>query len=80
MLGLACLQHAVGEEEVVERLKIVEFEGDVHIDQKVNYRDTHLKIRGDLYLDKGAELILENCIVELMCTYSREFIYRWRGG
>ena len=55
-------------------LEPVAIEGDLVVDKPVSYVGKHLKIRGNLVLAKGGELSLDNCVCELMCTYSREFL------
>ncbi len=61
-------------------LPILAINRDLTVDKPVSYENKHLKIQGNVYLEKGGELTLTNCIVELMCRYTREFRYEWRGG
>ena len=51
-------------------LEPVAIEGDLVVDKPVSYVGKHLKIRGNLVLAPGGELSLDNCVCELMCTYS----------
>ena len=78
-LTLACsaLSPALAQEGPLE---VVEIKQAFTVDRPLALKDKHLRIHGDLVLAKGGELKLENCICELMCTYSREFLIKWRGG
>lgn len=60
--------------------KLIQHDGDVRIAAPTVWKDAHYRIRGNLYLDPGGTLELENCTIELMCEYSRQFEIRWRGG
>jgi len=60
--------------------KLIQHDGDVRISVPTVWKDAHYRIRGNLYLDPGGTLELENCTIELMGEYSRQFEIRWRGG
>lgn len=60
--------------------KMEEIHGDVHIKDMVEWKDAHYKIYGNLFIESGGVLILNDVTVELMNNYSREFNYRWSGG
>jgi len=60
--------------------QVVEMQADVHINTHTVWKDAHYRIHGNLFLDQGGTLILENTTVELMNTYSRQFNYHWAGG
>jgi hypothetical protein len=77
LLGVAVVPPVRGQGADLEPVAI---EGDLVVDKPVSYVGKHLKIRGNLVLAKGGELNLDNCVCELMCTYSREFLVQWRGG
>ena len=77
LLGVAVVPPVRGQGADLEPVAI---EGDLVVDKPVSYVGKHLKIRGNLVLAKGGELSLDNCVCELMCTYSREFLVQWRGG
>lgn len=59
---------------------VTEISGDVHITEAVTWKDSHYKIRGDLIFEEGGVLTVENAVIELMNSYSKEFYYRWKGG
>lgn len=59
---------------------VVEMSGDVRITEAVAWKDSHYKIRGDLIFEQGGVLTVENSVIELMNSYSKEFYYQWKGG
>ena len=61
-------------------LEVINIEGDLVVDRALTVENRHLRIRGNLTLAKGGELVLKNCVCELLCKFSREFNYEWRGG
>jgi len=69
---------SAAEEEPARPVK--EIQGDVHINDHVEWRDADYRIHGSVWLHDGGELLIENARVDLMCTYTREFRYQWDGG
>ncbi len=67
-------------DEAKKEREIINIEGDVVVDKALTLENQHLRIRGNLILAKGGDLTLKNCACELLCRFSREFIYEWRGG
>jgi len=65
-------------DERVER--IVEFREDVHVRERIEWRDADYQIYGNVILHEGGELVIENATIRLMCTYTRQFQYQWDGG
>jgi hypothetical protein len=61
-------------------MKKTTFAGDLHITEPTLWENGHYAVQGHLYLEKGGVLIAKNCTIELECSYSREFNYRFRGG
>jgi hypothetical protein len=59
---------------------VVEIHEDVRITEPTEWPAGHYKIHGNLVLEKGGVLVVTDSTVELMCTYSKEFTYQWRGG
>jgi hypothetical protein len=59
---------------------VIETSGPVTISQPTVWKDAHYKIHGDLVLAKGGTLEAENCTIELMNTYARQYRYLWQGG
>ena len=53
---------------------------DVHIRERVEWRDGQYEIHGNVILHPGGELIVEDASVSLMCTYTRQFRFQWLGG
>ena len=53
---------------------------DVHVRERVEWRDADYQIHGNVILHEGGELVIERATVSLMCTYTREFQYQWDGG
>ena len=53
---------------------------DVHIRERVEWRNGQYEIHGNVVLHPGGELIVEDATVSLMCTYTRQFCCRCLGG
>lgn len=53
---------------------------DVHVRERIEWRDAHYQIHGNIIFHEGGELLVENAVVSQMCTYAREFRYQWEGG
>ncbi|MBM4089693.1 MAG: hypothetical protein FJ276_09735 [Planctomycetes bacterium] len=53
---------------------------DVHIRERVEWRNGQYEIHGNVVLHQGGELIVEDATVSLMCTYTRQFSFQWLGG
>jgi len=85
-VAIVCLQAVVLRADplkvvdVGSDLEVVDIEGDLVIDKALTVEDRHVRIRGNLIFAEGGELTLRNCVCELLCKSSREFIYEWRGG
>ena len=60
--------------------KIVVIREDVHVRERIEWRDAEYQIHGNIIFHAGGELVVENATVSLMCTYTREFRYQWEGG
>ena len=60
--------------------KTVVIREDVHVRERVEWRDADYEIHGNVIFHEGGELIVEHATVSLMCTYTREFRYQWEGG
>ncbi|MCX7825928.1 MAG: hypothetical protein N2689_10265, partial [Verrucomicrobiae bacterium] len=54
--------------------------GDQHIANKVRWTGGHYQVHGNVLLETGGELVLEDATLELMNTYARQFNICWRGG
>lgn len=63
-----------------DRLKTVAIRDDVHVRERIEWRDAHYQIHGNIIFHDGGELVVENATVSLMCTYAREFRCQWEGG
>ena len=61
-------------------LKAIVIREDVHVREPTEWRGAHYQIHGNIVLHEGGELIVENAVVSLMCTYTREFRCQWEGG
>jgi hypothetical protein len=59
---------------------VTELQGDLHVNTPTVWKNGYYRVHGNLWLHKDGELTVENGTVELACTYSREFTYRWDGG
>ncbi|NPV45871.1 MAG: hypothetical protein HPY69_02840 [Armatimonadetes bacterium] len=57
-----------------------EITGDVHIRDRVEWRDAAYRVVGSVILHKGGTLVIENAQVELAGEYSRHYNWRWEGG
>lgn len=66
--------------DVTSSLPVRQISGDIHISDQQHWRDAHYRIDGNIVLHKGGTLTVENCVVELMCTFARQFAYKWDGG
>ncbi len=66
--------------QTTDTLKVVDVPGALHITEHVKWADANYKIHGDLVLDKGGTLEIDNATVELMCEYSRQYVFKWQGG
>ena len=66
--------------DVTSTLPVVEISEDVHITGIESWRDTHYRIQGNVTLHKGGTLFVENCVVEIMGKFARQFSYIWDGG
>lgn len=55
-------------------------EGDWIVNAPTTITGEHIRLRGNLILDPGAELTLVDCTIELIGRRSREHIVDWRGG
>ncbi len=66
--------------DVTPSLPIIEINKAVHINTIETWRNAHYRIHGGLVLEKGGILFIENCVVELMCEFARQYTYRWEGG
>lgn len=75
-IGLAARAHG----ELPAELPVVELSGDQRITGYTEWHDAHYKISGNVYFDSGGTLHAQNAIIELMCTYNRQFRYYWNGG
>lgn len=53
---------------------------DVHIRDRVVWRNGEYEIHGNLVLHPGGELIVDDATISLMCTYTRQFRCQWLGG
>jgi hypothetical protein len=62
------------------QMKTKYIEGDVIIDSPEVWKDMHYRIKGELIFEKGGVLDAENCTIELLCDYARQYLYRWKGG
>ena len=54
--------------------------GDLNVEESVTYRDTHLKVMGNVNLLRKGSLSLDGCVVEVVGEYARQFGYHWSGG
>ena len=50
---------------------------DVHVRERIEWRDADYQIHGNVIFHEGGELIVERATVSLMCTYTGEFRYQW---
>ncbi|HWB08668.1 MAG TPA: hypothetical protein VG826_05570 [Pirellulales bacterium] len=61
-------------------MRTVVINGDLNVEDTVAYRDSHLKVTGNVNLLRNGSLILERCVVEIVGQYARQYAYNWRGG
>jgi hypothetical protein len=54
--------------------------GDWIVETKEVVRGKHIALDGNLVLRKGAELVLEDCTIEIVGKASREHHVEWQGG
>ncbi|TWU29069.1 sulfatase-like hydrolase/transferase [Novipirellula artificiosorum] len=54
--------------------------GDWIVNDSQTVTGQHIRLRGNLILDPGAELTLVDCTIELIGDRSRDHIVDWRGG
>lgn len=59
---------------------LVDLPETVHIRGTTVWSGAHYRVHGDLILERGGTLVLDHATVELTCSYSREFNYRFAGG
>lgn len=55
-------------------------QGDWTVTDSLALRDQHIVLDGNLILERGGLLELENCTLEIVGTRSREHLIDWRGG
>ena len=78
ILGIIAIQF--GCKQADSQIRIVNIAKDIRIDSKTIWEGKHYKINGNLYLDKGAELTIKNCTIEMISKYAREHNVIWNGG
>jgi len=61
-------------------LPIVELRGDVEVRDRTEWRGAHYQVYGNVYVREGGTLVVEDAVVEMMGTYSREFLIHLEGG
>lgn len=54
--------------------------GDVHVRDRVEWRDAYYRVTGSVILHEGGTLVIENAQAELAGEYSRHYNWRWEGG
>jgi hypothetical protein len=59
---------------------VVDLQGDVRITEPVTWRGAHYRLHGSLILAAGGVLTAEDCTIELMNTYTRQYRFLWEGG
>ena len=69
-----------GAQETRDPGQIVVIREDVHVRERLEWRNAEYQIHGNIIFHAGGELIVENATVSVMCTYTREFQYQWEGG
>ena len=75
---LAALASAVQDSQIPSGTVVIR--EDVHVRDRMEWRDASYEIHGNVIFHPGGELIVEDATVSLMCTYTREFRYQWHGG
>lgn len=66
--------------DVISSLPVIEINEDVHITGLESWRNAHYRISGNVVFHKGGTLLVDNCVVELMSKFARQFTYKWDGG
>ena len=80
LVGCALLWGLAGPSGAEGVLPVVELQGGVTIAEPTHWENAHYRLHGNLILAPGGVLTAENCTIELMNTYTRQFQYAWRGG
>jgi hypothetical protein len=57
-----------------------EIVGDVHVRDRVVWRNACYRVAGNIYLHRGGTLVVENARVELAAEYTRHYNWYWQGG
>jgi hypothetical protein len=65
-------------EEAAKRTVVIR--GDVHVRERVEWRDANYQIIGNVILHEGGVLDVQDATVSLMCTYTRQYQFQWEGG
>lgn len=63
-----------------KHMKRLEIDGDWRIAESISYANTHLKVRGNVYIERDVKVTLDNCVFEVVCGYARQFKVYWEGG
>jgi len=59
---------------------IIEIDGDWRISESISYTNTHLKVRGNVHIERDVTLTLDDCVLEVICEYARQYKVYWEGG
>lgn len=74
LITLDC-QQAEGQE--MDRVSI---KGDLNISSAVTYTNAHIEVIGNVNLLSNGCLTLDECIIEIVGDYARQYSYNWQGG
>jgi arylsulfatase A-like enzyme len=80
LVAVTSAQPTVSAQPIVRDAQPIVREGDWVVNSPTTVKGEHLRLRGNLILDPGAELTLIDCTIELIGPRSREHIVDWRGG
>jgi hypothetical protein len=71
---------ALREQDPAAARPIIEHFGNVIVTNTIHWTNAHHRVRGNIILRPGGDLIVEDAILEVANNYSREFNIRWEGG
>lgn len=63
-----------------EAKQLIEKAGDWRVSGCEAFTNAHIKVDGNLYFEKGGELTLDDCVLEVLGNYSRHRQIYWEGG
>eukprot|EP00040_Diaphanoeca_grandis_P042631 m.265487 g.265487 ORF g.265487 m.265487 type:complete len:438 (+) comp62006_c0_seq1:94-1407(+) len=82
VLSLSNNWHGVcASDDTVKKVRqMIYIHQDWHITNETVLHDVTIQVNGSIYVEKGGRLVVHNGVIEMMCTYDRQFSMYWAGG